>query len=193
MDRRAFWEMLRSTITEEDLNKLVFIDESGSNAAMSRRYGRGPRGARVVGKKSYQFKRKTLTMIGALSLKGLIAMMTIEGGTSGAVFLAYVREVLVPELRAGDIVIMDNLAAHHVAGVKEAIEGAGASVLYLPPYSPDFNPIELCWNKLKTYLRSIAARSIDALNDAIAEGIKLITEADAKAWFKHSGYDGQPH
>lgn len=127
-------------------------------------------------------------MLAALFSTGLKAMMTIEGGTTAEVFLAYVKQVLVPTLRRGNVVVMDNLGAHKVAGVKEAIESVGASVLYLPPYSYDFNPIEFAWSKLKEHLRSSEARNRDDLDVAIAEGMSLITRKDAVAWYRHCGY-----
>jgi len=114
--------------------------------------------------------------------------MTVNGAVDGEVFLIYVRAVLVPALSEGDIVVMDNLGAHRVVGVAEAIEAAGARVEYLPPYSPDYNPIEKCWSKIKTYLRKAKARTREALEAALKEALLTITEADARAWFTHCGY-----
>jgi transposase len=127
-------------------------------------------------------------MLAALFSTGLKAMMTIEGGTTAEVFLAYITKVLVPNLRPGNIVVMDNLGAHKVAGVKEAIEAVGASLLYLPPYSFDFNPIEFAWSKLKEHLRSTEARNREDLDEAIAAAMDLITRRDALAWYRHCGY-----
>jgi transposase len=127
-------------------------------------------------------------MIAALFSTGLKAMMTVEGGTTAEVFLAYITQVLVPTLRRGNIVVMDNLGVHKVAGVKEAIEAVGASILYLPPYSYDFNPIELAWSKLKEHLRSAEARNREDLDEAIAAGMDQITQKDARGWFRHCGY-----
>lgn len=127
-------------------------------------------------------------MIGALGIDGLGAIMTIEGATDGAVFLAYVQQVLAPTLQRGDIVIMDNLGAHKVDGIAQTIEACGASVMYLPPYSPDMNPIEQCWSKIKTALRSAAARSKKTLDAAIAKAILTVTDSDAIGWFTHCGY-----
>jgi transposase len=127
-------------------------------------------------------------MLAALFSTGLKAMMTLEGGTTAEVFLAYITQVLVPHLVPGNIVVMDNLAAHKVKGVREAIEAVGAIVLYLPPYSFDFNPIELAWSKLKEHLRSVEARTRPDLDDAIADAMQLITRRDASAWYRHCGY-----
>jgi len=127
-------------------------------------------------------------MLAALGLGGVSAPMTVNGAVDGAVFLAYVREVLCPTLSAGDIVVMDNLSAHKVVGVVEAIAARGARVEYLPPYSPDLNPIEKCWSKLKTALRRAKARTREALEAALKEALRQITEADVRAWFVHCGY-----
>lgn len=129
-----------------------------------------------------------LTMTGALTLDGVEALMTVEGGTSGAVFLCFVNDYLVPNLRQGDLVVMDNLGAHHATGVKEAIRAAGADVLYLPPYSPDLNPIELCCSKVKALLRKLAAPTVSTLKVAVQEAAEAITHRDAEGWFIHCGY-----
>lgn len=154
---------------------------------MTRQYARAPKGQRAAGRKPFQ-KGVNITMLAALFSTGLGAMMTIEGSTTGDVFLVYIRDVLVPQLKPGNIVVMDNLRAHKVKGVKEAIEAVGASVLYLPPYSFDFNPIELAWSKVKEHLRSREARTRKDLDVAIAEAMSLITENDAEAWYQHCGY-----
>lgn len=130
------------------------------------------------------------TMIAALTPRGLGAMMTIEGGTSGAVFLHYVRHHLVPTLRPGDIVVMDNLAAHKIDAVLSAIVDAGATVRFLPPYSPDFNPIEFAWSKVKHYMRKAKPRDRDDLDDAFATSAAKVTQQDARNWFKDCGYLG---
>jgi transposase len=171
-----------------DPSCLVFIDECSSNAAMTRSYGRGQRGKRVHGAKPVNYGAN-LTIIGALTLEGIVAAMTIEGATTAEVFLAFVNEILCPTLRRGQVVVMDNLAAHKVPGVREAIEAVGASVLYLPPYSPDFNPIEPAWSKLKNCLRSIGARTIPTLIDAVGTAIRQLTHSDCQGWFSYCGYD----
>ena len=127
-------------------------------------------------------------MLAALTREGLQAPMTIESPTDGDVFLAYLEQVLCPRLRPGQVVIMDNLAAHKVTGVRALIEATGARLLYLPPYSPDFNPIEQAWSKIKQYLRSAKARTIEALDQAIAEALAAITPENAAAWFSHCNY-----
>jgi transposase len=127
---------------------------------------------------------KILTVLGAMSLRGMIATMTIEAATDADIFLAYVAQVLSPKLKPGDVVIMDNLSSHKVSGVREWIEKAGAELLYLPAYSPDLNPIEKAWAKLKQRLRSAKARTKDALDQAITDALLLISADDAKAWFR---------
>ena len=129
---------------------------------------------------------KILTILGAMSLRGMIATMTIEEATDTEIFLAYVEQVLCPALQSGDVVVMDNLSSHKVNGVRELIQQAGAEVLYLPPYSPDLNPIEKAWAKLKQLLRSAKARTQEALDHALAEALQLITADNARAWFRHS-------
>lgn len=125
-----------------------------------------------------------MTILGAMSLRGMIAAMTIEEATDGDIFLAYVEHILCPALKQGDVVVMDNLSSHKVKGVRQLIEKAGAEVLYLPPYSPDLNPIEKAWAKLKQLLRAAKARTKEALDQAIAELLPLLTAEDAKAWFR---------
>jgi transposase len=167
---------------------LVFLDECSSNAAMAREYGRAASGERVHDAKPVNYG-DNLTILGALTLRGLEAVMTIKGATTGEVFLAYVRQVLCPVLRPGQVVVMDNLSAHKVAGVREAIEEVGARVLYLPSYSPDLNPIEPAWSKLKQCLRTAAARTVDALVLAVGDAIRAIAPPDCRGWFRHCGYD----
>lgn len=131
---------------------------------------------------------ENVTLLGALSLSGVEALMTVNGATDSDIFLAFVREVLAPTLSAGDVVIWDNLGAHRSAAVREAVEARGASVVFLPPYSPDFNPIERCWSKIKTYLRAAKARTREALDAAIKRALSTVTASDARAWFTHCGY-----
>jgi transposase len=154
---------------------------------MTRLYGRAPRGERGLGSAPQNYGQN-VTILGALSCTGLEAVMTIEGATDADVFRAYVREVLCPTLREGDLVIADNLSAHKAAGVQEAIAASGARLLYLPPYSPDLNPIERCWAKIKTFLRAAKARTREALDAAVMHALATVTESDARAWFAHSGY-----
>ena len=158
---------------------------------MTREYARGPYGRRVFGRVPRN-RGKVLTMIGALDLGGVRALMTVEGGTSGEVFLRFVREHLVPSLQPGDVVVMDNLGAHHATGVRAEIEAAGASVLYMPPYSPDLNPIELCWSKVKQLLKGFHARTVRQLVASIGIIRGLVTPQDATGWYRHCGWGGQP-
>lgn len=171
-----------------DPTKLVFIDETGATTKMARRYGRAPRGERCrAGIPHGHWKTTTLTA--GLRLNGIAAPMVIDGPMDGAAFLAYVQQVLAPELGPGEVVVMDNLPAHRVAGVRQAIEARGAGVLYLPPYSPDFNPIELAFAKLKALLRAAAARTIPDLWTAIAEAIERFTPEECRNYFAAAGYD----
>jgi transposase len=165
----------------------IFIDEAGCHQAMTRLYARAPRGQRAQATKPVN-RGRHVTMLGALGLEGLVAAMTVEGFTDGEVFLAFLREVLVPQLRPGQILIMDNLKAHKVAGVAATCAAAGVRLLYLPPYSPDFSPIEECWSKVKAILRAKAARTLEALEQAITEALTAITSQDAHGWFDHAGY-----
>ncbi len=167
--------------------KLVFLDESGSHISMTRPYARAPIGIRAVGR-TPRNRGRVLTMIGALARTGFRALMTIEGGTTGAVFLTFVTDYLGPRLKKGDVVVLDNLAAHHATGVREAIEAVGARVVYLPPYSPDLNPIELGWSKVKSVLNRIGARTVVRLNRAVRTAVASVTPSDGAGWFAHAGY-----
>jgi len=167
--------------------RLKFLDEAGSNLAMTRLYGRAAPGERVFDSVPQNYG-ENITMLACLSEVGLSAPMTVQGAVDGQVFLAYVEQVLAPTLQTGDVLVMDNLGAHKVKGVKEAIEGRGAKVIYLPPYSPDMNPIEKCWSKIKTYLRAAKARTRQALEQALKEALLLVTEKDAIGWFASCGY-----
>ena len=170
-----------------DLGRLHFVDESGVNIAMTRLYGRAPRGERVIGSVPQNYGQN-VTMLASMGLEGVGAVMTVNGATDADVFRAYVGQVLSPTLRPGDIVVMDNLPAHKAAGIKQMIEGAGAELIYLPPYSPDLSPIERCWSKIKTYLRKAKARTREALELALKQALATITESDALSWFVHCGY-----
>lgn len=150
---------------------------------MTRLYARGQGGGRLHESRP-DGRWKILTILGAISTRGMIATMTIEAATDREIFLAYLDEVLCPKLRPGDVVVMDNLSSHKVKGVRERIEAAEAQLLYLPPYSPDMNPIEKAWAKLKQLLRAIKARSKEALEEAIAHLLPLLTAEDARAWFR---------
>jgi Transposase and inactivated derivatives len=169
---------------------LVFLDESGVTTEMTRRYGRAPRGQRIAeGTPAGHWR--TLSLLGALTVEGMLASMTIESPTDGDVFLAFLEQVLGPRLQPGQVVVLDNLAAHKVEGVRPLIEARGAQLLYLPPYSPDFSPIEQAWSKIKQRLRVAKARLLESLEQAAAEAIGAITPENALAWFRHCGYGVQ--
>lgn len=177
--REEFVAKIR-TITSE---RLIFLDESGVTTSMTRFYARSLGGQRIH-EATPGGHWKIMTVLGAMSLRGMIATMTIEAATDTEIFLAYVEQVLCPALRPGDVVVMDNLSSHKVSGVNKLIAAAGAEVLYLPPYSPDLNPIEKAWAKLKQMLRTAKARTKEELEQALAEALKLITAENAQAWFR---------
>jgi transposase len=165
----------------------VFLDETGATTNMVRRYGWAPRGERLVDAAPHGHW-KTTTFLAGLRSTGIIAPLVLDGPMTGEAFLAYVEQFLAPALLPGDVVVMDNLAAHKVAGVREAIAAAGASVLYLPPYSPDLNPIEQVFAKLKALLRGAAARTRDALWDTIGRLLDAFTPAECQNYLENSGY-----
>jgi transposase len=154
---------------------------------MARLRGRSERGKRLIAKVPHGHW-KTTTFVAALRSDGLTAPMVVDGAITGEIFLSYVRNQLVPTLCPGDIVVMDNLAAHKVTGVREAIESAGANVAYLPPYSPDFNPIELLFSKLKSLLRRDAARTVPELWDLLGRLVPVFTPHECTNYFNHCGY-----
>ena len=154
---------------------------------LTRLWGRAPRGERIA-ESTPQSHWRVLTILGAMSLRGIVAAMTIESATDGDVFLAYVEQVLCPRLKTGDVVIMDNLSPHKHKRVGQLIAAAGAESLYLPPYSPDLNPIEKAWSKLKQLLRAAKARTSDLLEQAVAQALAAITSENSAAWFRHCGY-----
>jgi transposase len=170
-----------------DPARFVFVDESGTNLAMTPRYGRAPRGQRVVGVVPRNHG-PNVTLLAAMSAKGMTAAMTMTGATDREVWPLFVRQILLPTLRPGQIVLCDNLAVHKNQEVRQLIEAQGCQVRFLPPYSPDFSPIEQAFGKLKTALRQANARTRPALEDAIAAGLATITPHDAAAWFRHCGY-----
>ena len=169
------------------VSRFKFLDEAGSNIAMTRRYGRAARGERINEATPLNYG-ENITMLAAISLAGIDAPMTIAGAVDGLVFKTYVEQVLAPTLKPGDVVVMDNLGAHKVAGVIEAIEAKGAKAIFLPPYSPDLNPIEKCWSKIKTYLRAAKARTRETLEKALKEALFLVTSTDTTGWFASCGY-----
>lgn len=167
--------------------KLKFLDETGTLLNLTRRYGRAVPGQRVVEYIPSDYG-SNYTLIGVLGLHGLQAPWVLEGALNGDIFKLYLEPVLGPTLRPGDILIMDNLSSHKVEGVDDLVTARGARLEYLSPYSPDYNPIERCWSKIKTYLRRAKARSYDALVQAIKEALATITASDAREWFKFCGY-----
>ena len=171
-----------------DPTRLVFIDETGATTKMARLRGRSKRGERCRAAVPHGHW-KTTTFTAALRFDSLSAPMVLDGPMNGAAFKAYVEQMLAPTLKPGDIVIMDNLPSHRVSGVREAIEAAGATRLFLPPYSPDFNPIEQLFAKLKAWLRKVAARSKDALWQAISEALDIFTPDECTNYFRNSGYE----
>lgn len=166
----------------------MFIDETGATTKMARMRGRSKRGERCRAPIPHGHW-KTTTFTGGLRLSGMTAPMVLDGPMTGPAFVAYVEQVLVPTLSPGDIVILDNLPAHKVSGVRTAIEAAGAEIRYLPPYSPDLNPIEQAFSKLKALLRKAAARTVPELWDAIASAIDQFTPAECANYFIHAGYE----
>lgn len=173
---------------ELDPERLVFIDETGASTKMARLRGRAPRGERCRAPVPHGHW-KTTTFVGALRLAGITAPMVLDGAMNASAFLAYVEQVLVPTLSPGDVVVMDNLPAHKPDAVREAIEGAGAELRFLPPYSPDFNPIEMAFSKLKSLLRKAAARTKDDLWTTIGQCIDAVTPAECTNYFSAAGYD----
>ena len=164
------------------------IDETWASTNMARTHGRAPKGGRLRAGVPHGH-RKTTTLVAGLRHTGMVAPMVLDGPIDGATFRAYVERVLVPELRPGDVVILDNLGSHKAPHVRAAIEAAGARLLHLPPYSPDFNPIEQAFAKLKALLRKAAERTVDGLWDAIASILDAFTPAECANYFAAAGYD----
>lgn len=183
-EARCAW---RTRQPDLDPARLVFIDETGASTKMTRARGRSPRGERCIAPVPHGHW-KTITFTGALRLDGMTAPMVLDGAMNGEAFLAYVEQVLVPTLLPGDIVVMDNLPAHKPASVRKAIEAAGAHLRLLPPYSPDLNPIEMAFSKLKALLKQAAARTVDALIEAIAEALKAFTPLECRNYLAAAGY-----
>jgi transposase len=167
--------------------KLVFIDETFTKTNMTRLRGRSTRGTRLIDKAPHGHW-KTSTFIAALRHNRLTAPFTIDGAVNGEIFLTYIRQVLVPTLRKGDVVVMDNLGSHKVPGIREAIEAAGATLLYIPPYSPDLNPIEMVFAKIKSILRKKALRTIEVLWKQLGEISECISPTECRNYLRHAGY-----
>ena len=181
--RAAFLEAVQG----EDFTCFKFVDETSTNLTYCRRYARAEGGQRAH-QATPLHGGPNVTLVAALTSQGLQAAMTVSGAVNGDVFAAYLEQVLGPTLVPGDVVVLDNLPAHKVAGLAELVEARGARLLYLPPYSPDFNPIELAFGKLKTWLRTAQARTREALESVIQAATDWITGHDAKNWFDHCGY-----
>jgi transposase len=170
-----------------DLARLVFLDETAVSNNLARLRGRAPRGVRLVGEVLLG-SWETITFVAAMRHNKMMAPMVVKGAMNGEMFMAYVEQCLVPKLRRGDIVVMDNLQVHKVAGIQEAIESAGATLRYLPKYSPDLNPIELPYSKFKTWLRKVAARTVPALVRAIRSFVPMLGTREYANYFRHAGY-----
>ncbi len=185
MRRRRAWFEAQPGL---DPDRLVFVDETGASTKMARRCGRALRGQRCRASVPHGHW-KTTTFVGALRRSGMTAPMTLDGAMYGAAFLAYVEQVLAPALKPGDIVVMDNLNVHRGAAVRQAIHSAGAELRFLPPYSPDLNPIEMAYSKFKACLKRSAARTVTELADAIAQAIDTYTPGECQNYFAAAGYD----
>ena len=184
--RAAWWK----EVTMLDPEQLVFIDEAGTHTAMTRTHARAPKGQRAYGSVPRN-RGGNLTLLAALSKEQLQAEWVIEGAVDGDVFVTWLEHVLLPTLTPGHTVVMDNLRAHYRKEVQTLIEARGCTLLYLPSYSPDFSPIELAFSKIKEQLKSLAARTKQALADAVAEACRTVSSTDVAGWFKHCGYDLQ--
>lgn len=182
--KRIAW---REDVQQVPTDTLIFVDESGSHTSMTPLYGWAPKDERAYGVTPRNRGQNT-TILGALSAQGVQAAMTLEGAADTIAFEVFIKQVLVPTLEPGQTVVMDNLSIHKSHTTRELIENCGCTLLFLPAYSPDFSPIEQAWSKLKAYLRRVGARAKEALEEAIGDGLQLITPQDAQGWFKHCGY-----
>jgi len=171
---------------------LVFVDETGSQIAMTPLYAYAPRGQRAVGKVPRNYGA-SMTLMASLSLSGMGEAFVLDGAADAAAFEVYVEQLLAPSLHAGQVVILDNLSIHLGPRVRQAIEAKGCRLLFLPAYSPDFSPIEEAFSKVKSVLRRTGARTREALQEAIAQALDLITAQDARGWFLHCGYPPPVH
>jgi transposase len=170
-----------------DPARLIFIDETWTSTSMVRLHGRCPRGERLIGY-APQGHRKIITLVAGLRQRAMVAPFVLEGAINGPMFLAYVKQYVVPILKRGDTVLMDHLPAHKVAGVREAIEAVGATLLYLPSYSPDLNPIEPAFSKFKAHLRKAAERTIPRLLRRIGRVVNSFSPQECRNFFRHAGY-----
>jgi transposase len=163
------------------------VDEAGVNLALTRLYGRAPKGERAIGSVPQNYG-ENITLLGALGVDGIQAVMTVNGATDTEVFRTYIKQVLGPTLVPGDIVVLDNLSAHKATGIQQALARRRVRRIFLPPYSPDLSPMELCLSKLKTALRAAKARTREALDTAVQKAMETVTAIDARNWFRHCGY-----
>jgi transposase len=183
---RGLWRWLAKHF---DARRLVFVDESGFNTSMTRLRARAPKGKRAYGKVPRN-RGKNTTLIAAITLEGAMGeSMTIEGATDALAFEAYVEHFLAPSVEAGQVVVLDGLGAHRTEKVRELVEARGAQLLFLPSYSPDLNPIEEAFSKIKTVVRKVGARTRQALVEAIERALRAVTPEDATGWFAHAGYE----
>jgi transposase len=181
--RRAF----QKEVAELKVEHFKFLDESSVNLNLTRRYGRAAPDQRVVDSAPQPSGPQTTTLA-VIGLRGVTAPLVLSGAVNGTVFYSYIQQCVVPTLQPGDVLFMDNLSAHKVAGIEALIEARGAHLIYLPPYSPDFNPIELAWSKVKTILRRLKARTFPDLLEALKQALLAITPQDIQGWFVHCGY-----
>ncbi len=183
------WYWRRVKVIEP--HRLRFIDEAGVNLALTRLYGRAPKGERVVERVPRNYGAQT-SIVSDLSLGGVAAIMTVEGAVDTLVFDTYVEKLLRPTVRAGDVLVLDNLAAHRASRIERVAEACGAAVIWLSPYSPDFSPIEMMWSKIKAAMRAAKARTREQLEEALVAALELVTRADCLGWFRHCGYQVSP-
>jgi transposase len=183
-EKRDEWREFQKTV---DPSRLVFLDECGVNTAMTRLYGRGSKEERVVEAVPDRRFQQT-TVLSSARLDGTTVPCVFEGALNGGLFREYVQKLLVPALKPGDIVVTDNMSAHKVGGIAEIIEAVGARAIFLPPYSPDFNPVELMWSKMKAILRKLKVRAKELLDEAVAFALNAVTTSDLAGWFAHDGY-----
>jgi transposase len=182
--KRRIWHRI---VTHLPADRFVFLDESGANLTLARRYGRAPRGERCPGRAPRNYPTN-LTLLASCTTAGIGPSLLLDGPVDGAAFQIYLERVLVPTLTPGQIVVMDNLNVHKQEAVRTAIRQAGCHPLYLPSYSPDFDPIELAFSQIKAYLRRVGVRTQDTLETAIAAAIDLVTPSDATGYFRHCGF-----
>lgn len=182
---RALWRWL---VSRFDVRRLVFVDESGMHTSMDRLRSRAPKGERAYGKVPRN-RGKNTTLIASMGISGMGESMAVEGATDSEVFEVYVEHFLAPKLREGQVVVLDGLGAHRPKRIRDLIEASGAELVFLPSYSPDLNPIEEAFSKIKNTLRKVGARTHEALVEAMGEALREVTPWDVAGWFDHCGYE----